>query len=113
MLSKAALSPATARLRTEQPTPWAPAHGQPLGQRVTATLVSSLPGMALQRLYLASTGGLLDGSPPKPLRARRSGFQLDPSSKANILIAIFKAPTPWRIRKFAWYFDLRPVAAER
>jgi hypothetical protein len=88
-------------------------RAEPLGHAVTARLVSSLPGMVLQRLYLAATGGLLDGTSLQPLDADRSGFRLDPASKANVLIAIFKAPPPWRIRKFAWYFDLDPVAANR
>jgi hypothetical protein len=88
-------------------------RAEPLGHAVTATLVSNLPGMILQRLYLATTGGLLDGAPPKPLHADQSGFRLDPGSKANILIAIFRAPPPWRIRKFAWYFDLQPPASDR
>jgi hypothetical protein len=79
---------------------------EPLDHAVAATLVSTLPGMTLQRLYLASTGGLLDGTPPNPLHTRNSSFRLDPASKADILIAIFRGPPPWHTRKFVWYFDI-------
>jgi hypothetical protein len=77
---------------------------EPPQHPVAVTLMSTLPGMTLIRVYVSRTGDLLDGIPPAPLNARGSGFRLNPASNANILFAIFRAPPPWRFRKFVWYF---------
>jgi hypothetical protein len=66
---------------------------------------SALPDAQLDGVYLVPIGDLLDGKPATRLDAPAGEITLAPPQGLTALVAIFRAPAPWRYRKLVWYFE--------
>jgi hypothetical protein len=66
---------------------------------------SALPDARLDGVYLAPVAGLLDGKAATRIDATAGEITLASPPSLTAVIAIFRAPAPWRYRKLVWYFE--------
>ncbi|WP_442681227.1 hypothetical protein ACSBM8_08695 [Sphingomonas sp. ASY06-1R] len=75
----------------------------PITAPVTARLSNSLPDARLIGLYHTTLADVVAARPVKRLKAANM-IRLMPGSGDRLLIALFTAPAPYKVRKFVWYY---------